>query len=502
MVRPVPARWIALAGLALLFGIGLVLLRGEPTVGSDQGVLLSVAGRMLDGDDLYAEVIENKDPLVFYTFAGALWVGGWRGPFLLDGIWLAVAGLGFALLLRELRLPRAAVAAGFFVYPLALTAEWFYAGLTMLGGLAFAPLVPVLWLRRSYALSGALLAIVMLFKINIVLVAAAPVGALFLLGVPEGDRLRQVARAAGGAVAAFAAAAVVLLIWGGLREYLDSIVYNVDYANALIGSDSTFVRIRGHTRIVVDQFRLAGRWQLPLVLLVVAVFAVAVAVTWTRRAAGQRVVATVAAFTLALTVLTLALTAYWDHHLQMLAYPAALIATTFISVAAGTFGARAAIGVASVCIVFALWSSLKNEERLDVSPAWTSTPVSAGADALEKARVRFYAREETVTYMAFGGNSENGHAAFLREEFELTCRWFQLAPISLDWQFEETLECVRRERPMLVLVTLGFFDERQRLYARWGRFVRGAGQFLASEYEKVVVEHPGFEAWKRRGVES
>jgi hypothetical protein len=501
-VRPVPARWIGVGGLALAFGIVLVLVRGEPTIGSDQGILLSVAGRILDGDDLYSEVIENKDPLVFYTFAGALWIGGWRGPFLLDGIWLAVAALGFALLLRELRLPRAAVVAGFFVYPLALTAAWFYAGLTMLGGLAFAPLVPALWLRRSYAAAGALLAVVMLFKINLVFVAAAPVAALFLLGVPDAQRWRQLARAAGGAGATFAAGAIVLVIWGGLREYLDSIVYNVDYANALVGSDSTLVRMREHMRITVELFRVAGRWQLPLALLVVAVFAAAVALTWTRRAAGQRVVATVAAFTLALTVLTLALTAYWDHHLQMLAYPAALIAATFVSVAAGRFGPRAAVAVAAVCVVFALWSSLKNEDRLELSPGWSSTPTSGGADALNKARARFYPRSETVPYMVFGGNSENGHAAFLDGEFELTCRWFQLAPISLDWQFEETLECARRERPLLVFVSLGFFDERQRLYPRWGAFVAGARQFLTAGYEKVVVEHPGFEAWKRRGVES
>ena len=497
-----PARSIAVGGLALLFGIALVLVRGEPVVGSDQGILLSVAGRMLDGDDLYAEVIENKDPLVFYTFAGALWVGGWRGPFLLDGVWLAVAGLGLALLLRELRLPRTAVAAGFFVYPLALTAAWFYAGLTMLGGLALAPFVPALWLRRSYVASGAVLATVMLFKLNLALVVAAPVAALLLLGVPDGECWRQLVRAAGGAAATFAAGALVLLVWGGLREYLDSIVYNVDYANALLASESTLGRMRDHSRIVVDQFRTAGRWQLPAALLVVGVFAVAVALTWTRRAAGQRVVATLGTFTLAVTLLTLALTAYWDHHLQMLAYPAALIAATLISVAAGTFGSRAAAATAALCIVFALWSSLKNEDRLDVSAAWTTTPISAGADALEKARTRFYPESETVTYMVFGGNSENGHAAFFAEDFELTCRWFQLAPISLDWQFEETLECARHERPMLVMISLGFFDERQRQFPLWRVFVAGARRFLDAGYEKVVEEHPGFEAWKRRDAAS
>ena len=75
-------RWraVGVAVLALGLGLALVLLRGDPFVASDQGVFLSVAGRMLDGDRLYADVFDNKDPLFFYTYAGAFWIGGWRGP--------------------------------------------------------------------------------------------------------------------------------------------------------------------------------------------------------------------------------------------------------------------------------------------------------------------------------------------------------------------------------------------------------------------------------------
>jgi hypothetical protein len=493
----VRARWIGVGGLALLFGLVLVLLRGEPSAASDQGILLSVAARMLDGDDLYAEVVENKDPLVFYSYAGALWIGGWRGPFLLDGVWLGLAGLSFALLLRELRLPRAVVVSGFFVYPLALASGWYIAGLTMLGALAFAPLVPLLWLRRQYAASGALLATVMLFKLNLAAVAAAPLAALLLLGAPERAWRRQLLGVAGGLSATFLAAAVVLLVWGGLREYLETITYNAEYANALLESDSTLGRMEEHLKIVVDQFRVAGRWQFPTALLVVGVFAAAVAFAWTH-ASRQRVLATMAALTLVLTVGTLALTAYWSHHLQMLAYPAAFIAATLVSLASSTLGARAGAIGATLCVAFAGWSAVKHESRLDVSSAWTTSPISAGAEVLEDARARFYPESERVTYMVFGGNSENAHAAFIGDEFDLVCRWFHLYPVSLDRQFEETLDCARGEAPMLVLVTLGFFDERSTQATRWGAFVRDARRFLDSEYEKVGEEHPGFEAWKRK----
>ena len=106
---------------------------------------------MLDGDRLYADVFDNKDPLFFYTYAGALWVGGWRGPFLLDAVWLGVAGVAIALLVRALGAPRSAVVASFFVYPLALAAGWYLVGMSMLAALAFAPLAPWLWLRGRFA---------------------------------------------------------------------------------------------------------------------------------------------------------------------------------------------------------------------------------------------------------------------------------------------------------------------------------------------------------------
>jgi hypothetical protein len=139
------ARWsnasrvLASVACAGAFGLLLVAIVGQPAIGSDQGVFLSVAARMLDGDALYTEVVDNKDPLFFLTYAGALWIGGWRAPSLLDGVWFGLAAIALAGLLRELRAPRQAIVAGFFVYPLALAGGWYFTGLSMLGGLALAP---------------------------------------------------------------------------------------------------------------------------------------------------------------------------------------------------------------------------------------------------------------------------------------------------------------------------------------------------------------------------
>ena len=470
----VRGRMIGAGALALLYGLALVLFRGEPVATGDQGILLSVAARMLHGDQLYSEVIENKDPLVFYTYELALWIGGWRGPFLLDGVWFAVGAVGLGLLLRELRAPTAAVVAGFVLYPLALTSGWYLPGLTMLGALAFVPWIPWAWLSGRHVTAGVLIGVVLYFKLNLAAVAVAPLLAFLLLGAPEGSRVRQLARATAGLVATLVAGAILLAIDAGFIAYLESIQYNAHYANGLLASQGWLGRLREHFNVVLEYFRAAGRWQYRTGLLVAAVFAGVVALAWTRYLRPLRLLASTATATLVLTLVTLAFTAYWFHHLQMLAYPATLMGATFVAALGARFGARAAAVGAALCVAFAFWSSAKNEDGIRISPAWSATPISVGADLMNQARDRYYPGSDRVSYMVFGGNSENAHAAFLEDGFDLSCRWFHLYPVSLDSQFSETLDCARRERPELVLITLGFFDERAQLDERWGGFVGGA----------------------------
>jgi hypothetical protein len=490
------ARQIGFVVLGFVFGFALLFLRGKPVLASDQGVYLSVAARMLDGDHLYSQTIENKDPLFFYTYATALWIGGWRGPFLLDGVWFGLAAIGFALLLRELRAPRAAVVAGFFLYPLALSGGWYLAGETMLGALAVTPFAPWLYVRGKSAASGVVLAVVLLLKLNLVIVAAAPIAAMAILGAPAARRWRALVLTFAGFAGTVAAAALVLAIRGELRAYLELVDYNVYYSSALLPSEGFFARASDHLNVAVVYFE-GGRWQRPAVLLVLATFCVAAfSIARTARGSFVRLLAPAAILSLLAALVALALMAYWYHHVQVLAFPAALIGATLVSAVALRLGDRAGAIAAALCVLFALWTSLHSHDRLGMSTPWTARGGSESSAALEEARKRFFPDADTVTYMAFGGNSENAHAVFISHRFDLACRWFHLYPHSTDDQLEETTECSRRERPMLILVTLGFFDSREG--ASWSVFRSNARHLLDSRYELVVTKPPGFEVWKRR----
>lgn len=486
-------RRIGLVGCALLVGFAIVLVRGEPIVLGDQGVFLSIAARMLDGDHLYSGVVDNKDPLFFYTYAGALWVGGWRAPFALDGIWLAIAGMSFALLLRELRAPRPAVVAGFFMYPLALTIGWYEPGLSMLGGLAFAPLVGWLWLRGRFAASGAALGVVMLFKLSVVLVAAGPVAAFIFLGAPGGSRVRQLAKGAAGVVTVVGAAAAVLAVRGELRAYLDVLVYDFYYTDEGLVGRGKSSGIAGHLGVVRE---FLGGLQTVAAVVVLGVFLVAVYVGRTRQGRAFQLVAAAAITTLIATLTTLALTAIWPHHLQMLAYPVVLVAAALITVTRSYHGQRAGMVAAGVCVLFLVLSTAKDEVRHGVPAArWFSAPQTATAAALETARMRFYGRLDRVTYMHLGQNSENAHAVFLNDGFALTCPRFHQYPHDPGKQLRDVLDCVKKANPMLILVTPSLFD-LPGATAQWDTFVSGAQHLLESRYD-MISKAGGVEVWKR-----
>ena len=492
---------LATVAVALLLGFLLVAFRGEPIATSDQGVFLSVAARMLDGDQLYSEVVDNKDPLFFYSYAGALWAGGWRGPFALEGLWLALAAIAIALTLYELRAPRAAVVTGFFLYPLGLTAAWYQPGLSMLGALAIAPLAAWLWLRGQSIAAGAAVGVAILFKINLALVAGAPIAAFLLLGASDRGRLRQLGHGALGLLAVLGGAAAFLAGRGALTSYLDVLGYNVHYSGSL-NAPGPLDGVRHHLEVLRGFFVAAGRWQAPAALAALGVFVVAAVLGWTRGGPPFRALAAAAAAALVAVLTTIALTALWNHHLQMLAYPAALGGAALVAAATIRFGNRLGVVAAATCILFAAWSSVKHEVAAGVSArAWSADAISVPADELEKARLRFHPSSAQVTYMVFGGNSENAHAVFVEDPFALSCRFFHLYPFSLEEQFAETLACGAREEPMLVLVTLGFFDDRA-AEGSWGTFVRGARRFLDTRYEKVGQAYPGFQVWTRRGMAS
>jgi hypothetical protein len=495
-VRPLVGRLRVIGiGAALAGATLLAAIRVKPQVWGDPGVWLSVGARLLDGDRLYADVFDNKDPLFFYDYAAALWVGGVRGPFLVEILWLGLGTGAMALALRTLCVGTLAMLAGALVYPFALTAAWYVPGATMVPALALAPVALWLWVRGSTFWAGVVVVVSMLLKLNLALVVAAPLVALLALGGGSIPRRRRALEAMGGATLALLVAAFVLGVRGELRPYLDTILYNVHYSNAGVHEGG----IRAHLAIIREFFAASGKWQLPAAELTATILLVTVVIGWLRLGWVFKRLSAVAVAALAASFLTLALTAVFVEHLQLLSYPAALGAATLV-VALRSLGKPAGAVTAVVVVLFAGWSSLKHEDlsRLTLR-TWTTEPLSTPGLTLEAARARFVGKAGRVTYAVFGRNTEDGHAAFVDETIDLRCRYFHQYPFYRASQLQETIDCARREKPMLLLVTTSLYDPMPGRPA-WEAFVASTRALLDSRYE-LVAQQGMSQVWRQRGVE-
>ena len=500
-----PVGWLAVAG-SFAYGILLLLVRGRPTIDLDAGIFLSVAARLLDGDRLYSGVFDNKDPLFYYADAAALWVGGWRGPFLLDVLWLTIAAASVVALLRALGAPLGAVVAGFAAYPLLLTGEWYYAGYSLLASLALAPLVAWLWVRGSLGWAGAALGAALLFRASLLLVlVSAPVALLLVRPTARAAR-GQIARAGAGVGVVAAAAAIALAARGELVPYVNTEVDNVGYSNRVLVDTGRRSGIVGHVRAVAgatEHYRL-----------VVALFFVtALIAVWTlvrtRRAgalgAASRALAALYLAATVTTTVTLGLTAAWDHHVQMLAYPGVLLIAFLVTFLlalrpayVGFAGALAALGVGLVLI----GGTRSSPGASAPISTWFSAVHSDTADALEEARARWVPGRDPVTYAHLGQNDELAHAAFLDRGFRLACAVFH--QYTYTGNLTGVLRCVERKRPELILVTSSFSLDPTRP-ARWNDFVASGRRLLERLYVQELVRpslRGPVEVWKLHAGES
>jgi hypothetical protein len=203
-----------------------------------------------------------------------------------------------------------------------------------------------------------------------------------------------------------------------------------------------------------------------------------------------------------MTSLTAALTVAWDHHVQMLAYPAALLVGMAAAAleaamrsAAGRIGAVA--GLAGLVAVLG-----------GVNPARASAPIwtwyrgvhSRTAAALELVRTERLASATDVSYAHLGQNDEEAHAAFIGGGWTLSCSRFHQYPWTPAPALRSLLACVDKHRPQLLLVTSSLSD-RAGAPSAWHTFVVEAQQ-LASTYYRLVyhLRHAGgtVAVWKRQ----
>lgn len=501
-------RAVGAAGLlSLLYGSVLVFLRGRPSLESDAGIFVSIAARLGDGDRLYAEVWDNKPPLFYYSQALANEVVGWRGLFLLDALWLALACFGVWLLLGRVGVSKLNRVIGAALYPLLLSGAWYYAGYAELPALALAPVIAWLCLRRSPIAAGAGLGVVAFLRPDYALIMLALVAVAIVIANERQALAAQVGRllaSLGGAVAALLG---LLALRGELSAYIDTARGQTGYparALELLGEPAGPA---GHVKLGLSA--LSKDAVRPALLILVVIVVVGLVVALVRRTREQpwraRPLDRLAAFFVATAlavVVTLVLTELWDHGLEPIALPGTFAACLLVARLEETSlaGWRMVGAVGATLLVCALAfgglsvrgpGSPRGGESL---AEWWSTPVSANAIALEEATAGTAAE---ATYARLGPNDDDGQAAFV--EADLTCPIFHQYEFSAN--FDEVLACLRDERPEYVLVGSEFAPKDRPETQQWDSFVAAARKLLLSRYTLVLTRpDPGgvITVWRLR----
>jgi hypothetical protein len=364
----------------------------------------------------------------------------------------------------------------------------------MLAGLAFVPLIGWLWLRGSFALGGALFAVGLLFKVNLALVLASAPAAFLLLRLPAGSIRAQIVRTAAGVGAVVAAAAVVLAVRGELHGYLENLSANVAYSRNVLSATGRPTGIIGHMQVAAEA---AGK-PLHFALIVAALLMTGLLAIRTLRGARStgispqgsplRVLAALFLCSAVATAVTLALTAAWEVHDQMLAYPG-LMLVVFVAATlagpgpgAGLRGAVAACATAGVGVV--LLGGATVAPRLS-SSSWLEAGRSDTAELLERAAKDRFPTLRRITFVHLGQNDEHAVAAFLNGKFKLACP--MIAQYVFTPDLAGVLRCIRTEKPRLVLTTPLFRAERH-APAAWNRFVADGSSLLGGSYQPALTE--------------
>ncbi len=490
---------LGLAALLLAVYAGaLVVLRGRPTIESDGGIFVSVAAGLARGYRLYSDVWDNKPPLFYYADALGFAAVGWRGVFLIDAVWVWIAGMAMGLLIRQMRARPVVAVVGALAYPLLLTGVWYYAGYSELPGLALAPLVGWLWLRGNAVLTGALLGVLAFERPDYAWVY------LGLVLVPVVARtmrpsafLRPAARGALGAVCGGALIAAILALRGELGGYISALELDMGYPARVLAFHGQPSGISGHLEVVskylfASPARAMTFW---VCLTVCTVLAAWVLLGRGSSTAGvgttERLLAASWLMTSVGVVAAMIIGALWRHNLELLALPSCLAMCFVMSVALKVVRPRAMVVV--VCAAVALGvlvgaggvtlstaSRGGSPQAIQPLSEWWTPVHSASATALNHVASSISHHGTSITYARLGPNDDDGHLAFIASDLRPVCPIFAQYPFYPEWA--SVAKCLAVRHPELILVDNGFGPRRGHAYLQLQPYIQQMERLLHTDY--------------------
>jgi hypothetical protein len=445
-----------------------------PNRDSDRGIFVSVAERLLAGDVLYKDVLDNKEPLFYYFVAAQRLIGAYGEIFgELVVFWMAcycAYKLSRAALDQNISL-----LVGWILVPFILIGQHYRPGYTELPGVTLMLLLIYSLIVQRWLLAGVFLAILAFTKLPFVPLGLASLAYLELRAFEPGNILRTIA----GFLIAAASVVLVLTKRAEFRPLFDYISYNFEYSNnsILIPSSTVLGRIYLHLNRVLD-LGCMGSY-------VVIVFISLAGIV--RRVNQNLVLQSLSWLTIALAItsfVVLAFTGLWDHHVQIVLVPAVIAVIVFVGLLRQFLPKDGDIPIVMLGFIaaFFLGGAPFNYDYPQRVQLIRSNIALLDSLPLEAK----YMREASAptTYARLGDNRDDGaHAVGLRD-WKLICRKFHQYWFGDIRVLEEVVKCIANAN--ILIIAASFRKDEEKMLS-WDNFVDEANAIVNSQYDCQVM---------------
>ncbi len=488
LIKPILLAVIVAAAL-VVFGLRLV-----PLPLGDRAIFEAVADGLRSGQQLYAEVYDNKDPLFFWTDAVAYRVSGPIGLFILEFLLLAAVGaLVCAIGVRLGARPLAAVALGIMAAAVMTVPSWFESGSSQFLGITlfFAALLAVL--HRRWLVGGLVAGLMVDARLNFVVL----VGVLIAVAacMTPSAWAPRVGRLITGVAVSVVVMIVVLAVRGELLGYVSAVRGNVGYtgrAYRLIYGEGgpPFGPLARALGDLGD--RLAG-WA---VLIVVIAALVRLGIVVARRGwgagltgpsglGGLLVVASVAA-----TLVLFSVSHVWALHLPVVVVTTVLCMAYLLAGWTTLAGPRRQLAAVALAVAMLLGgdaaSLVRSAADARAIPARWSLPEGDLQPALRRA---LPAGGGPVDVALLGYHTQ-GFPSSMPDRVRLACKY----PYAYAWYTSEMLDEYQR----CLAATPAVVALHSWRYRQLGDFYAAVDRTLAERFTQVGTTGSGWTIWVRK----
>lgn len=463
------------AGLVAVLLVWVALLpRITPVVESDRGIFVSVAARLLDGDRLYNDVWDNKDPFFYYTVLPGR-IFGPVADTMAEMAWLVVACLSISAIVKSETTPVLRLVVAFLATPVILTANAYLPGYTELPGVAVCLAVAALALRRRPFLAGILVGVLIYLKL--IYLPVALVLAVSQL-VFQRD-VRGLARFTGGGLLSAGIGAVTLIAQGEFKAYLHALTMNVQYATGpIVGGPWAAL---GHLELAMTR---SSEIEIATAAVIVVGVVLLAKLKRIELDPAQKQLVWLSALATMSCLAVLAVTGLWEHHALLLHVPA-LLALSLLATVTGNavrpqtqdrrMQVKSALLSAAAVVLLIGVPAVPNLVR-----AWHGLPGVWAKDTGQPPEARaLLMLGPGGEYARLGENDDEGHAAGLPSSWDLACPRFHQYPFESTAVLNDVLQCAAQSPVLVVSPSLA----PETGWADWNNFVSATEQLIATRYE-------------------